>query len=220
MDLKEHLDWDDRIDASDIILKVKGNNLILSGNVPSYRAKHLAESIALEIKTINQVENNLEVKYPANMTIPQDFELKSNIEDLLYWNRSIDSSNIIVKVDVGVVTLVGTVPAFWQKKMVEDVISDLPGVLDFEDKLTIVPTESVKDQVISEKIMDAINHHYKINVNEIDIRVERGKVTISGRVIDRDSYNSLRNIADFTKGVISVEDNIIIESRTKQPTIQ
>jgi osmotically-inducible protein OsmY len=213
-DVKDQLQWDDRIETSGIELDLEEDKLVLAGYVQSYREKNIAESTVLEIKGINSVENNLEVEYPADTTVPQDSELKSNIENILFWNRSIDSSNIIVKVEVGVVILVGSVPAFWQKRLVEDVISDIPGVVDFEDKLTIVPTESVEDQAISEKIIDAIDRHHKINPNEIDVRVERGKVTLSGRVIDRDSYNTLRNIAEFTKGVIDVEDNVVIEART------
>jgi len=213
-DVRDQLEWDDRIETSRIELNFDEDKLILSGFVQSYREKNIAESTLSEIKGINSVENNLEVDYPADTTVPQDSELKSNIEDILFWNRSIDSSNIIVKVEVGVVILVGSVPAYWQKQLVEDAISDIPGVINFENKLTIVPTESVKDQAISEKIIDAIDRHYKINPNEIDVRVERGKVTLSGRVNDRDSYNTLRNIAEFTKGVIDVEDNVVIETRT------
>jgi osmotically-inducible protein OsmY len=212
-DVKDQLEWDDRIDNSNIELKLDGDKLVLSGSVQSYREKNIAESTVLEIREISSVENNLEVDYPVDTTIPQDSELKSNIENILFWNRSIDSSKIIVKVEVGEVILVGSIPAFWQKRLVEDVISDIPGVVSFEDKLTIVPTESVEDRAISEKIMDAIDRHHKINPNEIDVRVERGKVTLSGRLNDRDSYNTIRNIAEFTKGVIDVKDNIVIEAR-------
>jgi len=52
--------WD--IDASDIDVEVNGNEVTLSGNVPSKQQKRRAEDIAESVSGVTNVQNNLRVK--------------------------------------------------------------------------------------------------------------------------------------------------------------
>ena len=52
----------------------------------------------------------------------------------------VDSTNILIDVHQGVVTLTGTVPSLFQKRMAGDDAWDSPGVVDVHNDLSIVPT--------------------------------------------------------------------------------
>jgi len=55
--------WD--IDASDIDVEINGNEVILSGTVPSKQQKRRAEDIAESVSGVTNVQNNLRVKQQA-----------------------------------------------------------------------------------------------------------------------------------------------------------
>jgi osmotically-inducible protein OsmY len=61
-DVCERLSYDDRVDASDIEVKVSGNEVTLDGTVDSRDARHRAEDIIESIPGITHVQNNLRVQ--------------------------------------------------------------------------------------------------------------------------------------------------------------
>lgn len=61
-DAANRLFEDSLVDASDIELNVKGNDLVLSGTVPSLFQKHRAEALVINVSGVKEVENNLRVK--------------------------------------------------------------------------------------------------------------------------------------------------------------
>lgn len=61
-DAANRLFEDSLVDASDIELEVKDNDLILSGTVNSRFEKHRAEALVENVSGVKEVENNLRVK--------------------------------------------------------------------------------------------------------------------------------------------------------------
>jgi osmotically-inducible protein OsmY len=57
----------------------------------------------------------------------------------------------------------------------------------------------------------AIERRRNVNIEDIDIRVENGVVTLSGTVPDWDARRAAINAAEFTKGVIDVLDELTIQ---------
>jgi osmotically-inducible protein OsmY len=71
-DAADRLMEDSLVDASDIELRVKDNDLILSGTVNSRFEKHRAEGLVENISGVKEVQNNLRVK-GENASVPHTF---------------------------------------------------------------------------------------------------------------------------------------------------
>jgi osmotically-inducible protein OsmY len=211
-DIVDQLYWDSRVDASEIEVEVTGDKVTLKGSVPNYSAKGAASADAWAISGVRDVENQIEVIYPPSVTVPTDEEIKSNIETSLELNLSLDATDIEVLVTAGIVTLQGSVDAYWKKTRTESIASGVSGVLDIINKLTIVPTENFIDKEIAEDIVGSISRNFNADAEKVDVKVEDGEVTLSGTVADWSAYRAVMDATEFTAGVVNINDNLIIES--------
>src|SRR3981189_3998400 len=64
-DVKEELEWDPDLDASDIAVSVKKGVVTLAGFVKSYTDKYEAEAAAKRVAGVAAVANDLEVRMPS-----------------------------------------------------------------------------------------------------------------------------------------------------------
>ena len=210
-DVADYLYWDDRVDSSDISITVDDGEVKLDGTVTDYTSSKNAVLDAWDAEGVTKVENNLEVEIPTEVTVPTDSEIESNIKNILEWNSSIDASEIGVDVSAGVVTLDGTVDAYWKKLRAEDVVSRATGVLNVANELAVVPTEDVLDKAIAEDVVSALETKFTVNADDVDVKVEDGTVTLSGTLPSWTSYRSAMDAAENTLGVTDVIDQLVIE---------
>src|SRR5258707_1636690 len=64
-DVKDELQWDPDLDATDIAVSVKGGVVTLAGYVKSYSDKHEAEVAAKRVAGVSGVANDLEIRLPT-----------------------------------------------------------------------------------------------------------------------------------------------------------
>jgi osmotically-inducible protein OsmY len=113
-------------------------------------------------------------------------------------------------VQAGVLTLEGTVDSLWKKHRAEVLVSDIAGLNEVMNSNAVVPTEKILDEVIARQVVAAIQRNTHLDVDDIDVRVRNGQVTLSGRV---DSYFDRRKayeLALFTAGVVSIKDQLVV----------
>jgi osmotically-inducible protein OsmY len=211
-DVVDQLYWDYRVDASDIKVKVDDQTVTLTGTVPTYYARTAAFDDAHLVRGVSKVKNKLNVKYPSTLKVPSDKEIKSNVKNLLLWNESIDSTDIDVSVNNGVVTLEGSADAYWKKLTAETVAGRSLGVTKIKNELAVVPSDSVVDKAIAKDIVSAIDRHYAFDEEAVTVKVNNGTVTLSGSVDNWYDYRSAIDIACCTAGVVDVEDQLVINS--------
>ena len=204
------LAWDTRVDANDISVSVEGNTAKITGSVPSFSEMNRAEDIALSTRGVYSVDNNLTVEFPTTFTAPTDSEIESSVRQLLEWNDVVNEDDITVKVDGGLVTLEGTTSSFWEKVNAESETESALGVIDVKSKLAVTPTEKVSDEIIAERIMDRIEQNTLVNIDRVDVKVKNGEVKLSGTVPSWYRWRSVFDAAQYTVGVVDVEDNLRI----------
>jgi osmotically-inducible protein OsmY len=200
--------WDNRVDASGIQVKVNDGIVTLGGTVPSYGVKEAALFATWKIPGVKQVNNSSSVKFPSSTKMLTDSQIEENIKKQLEWNDSTSKENIHVKVKKGEVILEGQVDAYWKIFRAQKLASDVIGVVDIDNKLTVVPTESVTDQVIATDIINAIDRSYLLNVDDVDVKVKNGVVTLSGNLPSRALCESALEFAYHTYGVKEVKDRL------------
>lgn len=206
-----HLCWDSRVNASDIKVEVSGNKVTLSGTVPTYSARRAAFEDILFVDGVDSLENKITVRYPPDIKVPSDAEIKTNIENTLIWNPTVNSSNIKVTVNQGAVTLEGSVSSFWKKMKAEELVSELTGVVSVVNMLAVVPSKKALDKEIAEDIIAALNRMAHVKADGVSVKVEDGKVTLSGRVPDWLSYYAAYDAARCTQDVVDVFNDLKIE---------
>ncbi len=210
-DIVNQLKWDNRVDASNVTVKVDNGEVTLSGKVSSYYALEAARDTTWTVNGVSNVINNITVEIGTEMEAPTDLEIKENIETVLLNNLEINISSMVVSVENGIVTLKGTVDSYWERIHAEDLVSDLPGVIDIINNLAIVPTDDITDETIATDIMDAIERNRYINDKDINIEVENGEVTLNGTVNTQSALNEVLDIVSYTVGVKKIVNNINLD---------
>jgi osmotically-inducible protein OsmY len=152
------------------------------------------------------------VEYPEHTT-RDDKEIKKMIHNVLVWNPDIDATKIDIVIQNGKVALSGTVENFWQKLKIERLVWDILGVIDVTDKIAVAPTEEFEDKIIAETIMKAIDRNMNIDANSVNVKVENGKVFLSGIVSNKIAHDAAVDLIENIAGVVNLENNLVVKNK-------
>lgn len=209
-DVKEQLAWDIRINDANINIDVKDHTVVLNGNVGSYMEKQAAEIDTWTIPGVSRVDNQLTIKNHPQENHPKDEEIKWNIASTFTLNSQIDETDIDISVNNGIVMLDGSVDQFWKKLYVEEIVFQVPGVIDVINMLSVVPEGKPYDEKIAFDITTALERIGDINLETVNIEVNNGKVTLKGSVPSWHAYSAAHNAAKYTRGVVDLTNKLII----------
>ena len=209
-DLIDELYWDYRVDASGVKAEVSNGKVTLTGTVPSYSARNAAATAAWGIDGVSEVINLLSVRFPPTYAIPTDAEITTSAERALAWNPDVYSEDINVTVSGGVVRLEGIVDAYWKRWKAEDLVSNLRGVVEVENHLAVVPSESFLDKDIARDIEAALERSFYVEAEDVTVKVEEGNVTLTGTVPSYYARGRAYEAAALTPGVLEVDNHIVV----------
>ena len=212
-DVIDELQFDSRVDASNIKVTVDGNEVTLEGTVPTYLSKESAETDVWALEGVLSINNNIEVKYKTPPALPTDEDLQERIENKFLWNADIGSEKINVEVDDLHVTLSGEVEDYWESLEAEMEALNIRGVLGVTNEIVVVPTETLSDELIAEGIMEKIRRNIAINPDQVTVKVEDGKVTLTGSVDTWIARTAARDAASHTSGVVEIDNQILIATQ-------
>jgi osmotically-inducible protein OsmY len=207
-DVVDSLYWDSRVDASKVSVRVNDGIVTLSGTVPSYSTRVAALEDTWVITGVRDVKNELTVDIQAES--PADSEIKSNVEHSFAWDTELYPFEIKIDVVEGWVTLEGTVDAFWKKVRAEDLAYSRRGVIGVTNKIAVVPTQTLADESLADTIINALDRNPTVNVDDINVTVEKGIVSLSGSAPNWSAKRTAHDIARYTRGVKDVDDRITV----------
>ena len=206
------LERDSRVDASQIAVDVQQGTVTLKGDVPTYLGRSAAGECARGILGVMRLRNDLLVNYPPARRVPSDGTLAENVRNRLDKNPDLDLLNMEVTVKDGVVTLKGTVDAYWKKLYAEELTATEGGVRGIENHMAVVPTEDIMDKAIADGIIDTFESEGTADVADIDVTVKDGHVTLSGTVPGWGTHRAVCETVYYTSGVTSFTNNLEIGS--------
>jgi osmotically-inducible protein OsmY len=128
-----------------------------------------------------------------------DAQLQKDIIDELRWEPRISEREIGVAVKAGVVSLMGSVPSFADKYLVETVVEGFAGVKAIANDLAVkLPSASVRtDTEIAHQVVNALLWDVSVPAG-VKARVGDGWVTLEGNVdwaFQKDAaYRAVRNL--------------------------
>lgn len=212
--------------ANDLKVTVRDGKATLTGTVDEDVSKELAKQIAVGVKGIKEVDNQIAVQadytpkgtYGYGETI-DDVTITATVKSRLIWSKY---SYIATTVETksGHVTLTGSVNSQAAKDMAGRLAANTRGVASVKNLLVIddkaSPAENVKATAndASKNIADAwittkvkSNFFYSTNVSgsNIDVTTNAGVVTLKGKVNTGAERALAVEIAENVRGVKRVE---------------
>lgn len=203
---------------------VKGDTATLSGTVGTRYEKWLAEDLAQATNGIDTVTNNIKVDpsvvvvslyVPANAYAQHvhDATTSARVNSLLLWNEYTDGSDINVKTRHGKVTLTGVADTKKAKQRATRIAFGAYGVASVDNQLTVgnpdakhVDTDkSISDQSIDSRLQASYLYAFHVDAADLDVKVNDGKATLSGKVDSDFARQRAIGIAQHTRGVKSVD---------------
>lgn len=139
-----------------------------------------------------------------------DKQLQESVQDALDWEPSIDSADIGVSAENGVVTLRGDVKTYTEKSTAERVALTVFGVKAVANDLNVhIPSAYQKtDTEIAQAALDALRWNTVVPADHVTVAVSNGWVSLKGRVDWEYQRHACARVVRDLRGVRGV-DNLI-----------
>jgi osmotically-inducible protein OsmY len=206
-DVKEELQWDPDLDASDIVVSVKGGVVTLAGFVKSYSDRLEAEAAAKRVSGVLAVANDLEVRLPTIDQRP-DPDVARDAVAALKAALPISYEKIKMTVKDGWVTLEGAVEWQYQKTTAEQAVSKVKGVKGVTNAISVKP--ALEPTEIQRKIQEAFRRNAEIDANRITVETHGSEVILKGTVRSWIEREEAERVAWSAPGVTTVDDRIVV----------
>lgn len=207
LDVLDELKWEPGVEHEKIGVSVDNGVVTLSGLVPSYSQKLLAEQVARRVKGVRAVAEDMTVRLNFQPKT-SDTELAKRVADILEWNSLIPHDKINVTVENRVVKLTGDVDWGYQKDLAFKDASKISGIIRVDNLVKVSPT--VHKEVIQDKIEDAFERQADLEAEKIQVRTEGHRVILSGKVSSWNQRSIAERAAWAAPGVTQVEDNLVV----------
>lgn len=149
----------------------------------------------------------------------KDAWIDGKAETTLLLNGNLNSFDINTDVSDGTITLTGKVDSEVDKALAEELLASLDGVKGVENELTVVNNDKKSDSEMMQSLTDTkietvvktrLLLESEVRGTAIEVEVDKGVVTLSGKV-DSDAAKDLAvAIAKNTDDVDSVVDKLTI----------
>ena len=208
-DVKEELQWDPDLDATDIAVSVKKGVVTLTGFVKSYTDKYEAEAAAKRVAGVAGVANDLDVRMPSVDERPDPEIARDVVANLKIWlPRSWEHIKAIVK--DGWVTLEGEVEWNYQRDYAERTVRWIKGVKGVSNLIRLQPHLEPKPVEIKQKIEEAFRRSALLDANRITVETHGSEVVLRGTVRSWAEREEAERAAWLAPGVTRVDNRIAV----------
>ena len=203
--IAEELEWAPHVDAARITIAVHDGVVHLGGVVESLAEKHAAERAVWHVRGVLGLAQEIAVRL-APEARHSDEEIAHRVASVLRWDARIPEGRIQVKVEAGIVTLIGAVDWQYQKEDVEARVQPLAGVVAIENRIVVRPAPGAPD--IGDAVRRALARHAEIDASRITVTTHGAEVTLTGAVRSLAARRIAENAAWSAAGVTDVVDRM------------
>ena len=207
-DVQDAIKWQPLLNAAEIGVTAKDGIVSLTGVVDSYSKKSEAECAAKNTPGVTAVIEKIEVKVP-NSWIKNNTEIANEVLKALKNRWDLPQDKVKVKVEAGWITLTGELNWNYQKEAARDAIKDLMGVTGVTNNITI-KSES-NDPIEKADIEAALLRNWSFYNNDIHVKVNDHKATLTGSVGSIYQKEEAGRIAWNAQGVYQVDNELVVE---------
>lgn len=206
-DVKDELEWNPDLDATDIAVSVKNGVVSLTGFAKSYTDKYEAERTAKRVAGVVGLANDIEVRLPS-VDERSDPDIAREAVSALKFQLPASSQHIKLVVKNGWVTLEGYVEWQYQKNTAESAIRRIKGVKGVTNSILVEPKAEPAE--IKNKIMNAFKRNAEVDADRIQVEADGSKVVLKGSVRSWIEREEAERVAWSAPGVTKVEDRIVV----------
>lgn len=201
-----------------VTAKSRDGIVTLTGTVQDKDDKDLAEDTVENLPGVVSVNNDVLVKSEYTEHSDEWIALKVRGELLVKANVSATATKVEVK--DGVVTLTGNVQNIAQKDLTGVYAKDIDNVKDVRNELVVVPAspgdstigEVIDDASITSQVKYALLSHHSTSAMSTKVKTENSVVTISGVAASDAEKSLVSKLAQDTRGVKSVVNDMTVKS--------
>lgn len=191
--LKDALQRDPSVGKTDIDVKIADDNSVeLTGQVNNYAASRQAHEMISQLG-FAQVRNNIKVEGAMTTSEAGTTELqKEQLNDIFKEDAVLAGSNVDFNEENGVITLEGEVNSDYQRRYVEEIVSNRVSVTQVQNNIKVKAPEDLPEN--DEDLVKAVERQFFWSVNvdggDINVGAQNGVVTLSGQVDSLDEFNA------------------------------
>ncbi len=203
----EELEWAPHLDATRVTIDVHDGIVRLGGVVATLAEKHAAEHAVWHIRGVTGLVQDIAVRLAAGADT-NDADLAERAQSVLRWDAQIPDQRIRLKVEDGIVTLMGGLDWQYQREEAEERIRRLAGVRGVVNDITVQPGHAATD--IAAAVGRALARHAELDATRITATVEGAAVILSGTVRSLTARRAAENATWSAPGVASVENRLTV----------
>jgi osmotically-inducible protein OsmY len=201
------LDWDPRVDNSDVAVAAREGAVTLRGSVGNLRQMREAQAAARRVRGATTVSNHLSVRTPADGPA-MDADISNAARQALMLNGTVPGT-IGADVTNGIVHLVGTATWQCQREEAELVCAAVTGVTGIADEIALIPIPARDDT--QQSIISAYRRNASLTRHLLSVdAMASGVVILSGTVTSWREHNDAVATAWSAPGVTRVDDRILL----------
>ena len=151
-----------------------------------------------------------------------DADTQRDVETELRWTPEIDSTDIAVKVNDGIVTLTGYVPSYSQRFRAEGAAKRVAGVVAVANDIDVrLPSAAVRsDPEIARDAVAALKSELPMSWEQVTPLVHEARVSLQGTLDWHEQRERAENAIRRIPGVISVRNSIRLAHRATPADIR
>ena len=208
-DVVAELNFDPAITATDVGVIVKDGVVTLTGHPQSQAEKHAIERAVQRVKGVRAIAVEMNVRLAAGYE-RTDADIAMAVERALEWNVLVPTGKIRPMVEKGWVSLIGEVEWAYQRQAAEVAVRNLLGVTGVTNRVVVKPQVAPAD--IEKSIHDALQRQADRESRQIEISVDGGVVTLSGKVHSWAERKAARGAAWAAPGVTNVINHLLVDA--------
>lgn len=140
-----------------------------------------------------------------------DSQIQNDLICALENNSYLTSTQVVVAVNDGIVTLSGCVPSHFEKSLVNQLAQSVEGVRAVveEIEINLMGSYSRSDAQIAESALLALESGDSV-LKDIHVTIENGWVTLNGKVQSDDQRTAAENSVRSLMGVSGINNQIVL----------
>lgn len=147
--------------------------------------------------------------------VKTDSQLKTDVEAELKWDPRVNANEVGVAVKHGVITLTGTVDSYSKRYSAEEAAHRVRGVKAVANDIEVRLLESTgrNDSDIAGAAVHALEWDAMVNVEDLDVTVSKGWVTLKGTVNWPFEKHDADRVVSRLAGVRGVSNLLTVKPR-------
>jgi osmotically-inducible protein OsmY len=201
------LEWEPSLDASRIGVAVTDGVVALTGQVPSWADRVMAEKTVKVLAGVKGIANDLEVHLPGDAR-RTDTDLVMAAVKALEWDVQVPNQRIKVRATDGWLTLEGEVDWQYQRSAAQRCVRNLIGVRGVSNLITLSTKLTPTD--LKQRIENAFKRHAELEARGIRVDTVGGRVTLDGAVHSVAERDEAERAVWSAPGVTTVDDHLVV----------